>query len=597
MCAQSWKKLTLALSATAVFGCQPAPVATPSRPDHVVPALIASHWIGIRLGQDGNSRGGHFIAGHYDGGPEEKIVRGENLLRFTVNDKPPTPGKQTWFPMIRDPGAPDLQLRTDFGAYQKEVSILPNQTVRLEWKGDIHALEVQLFGKLLTKDAEETFTFGPKTFTARWTTSQTSATLDLTPMSPPSRPRRQAWITIEGSPRDQAGIDAMLSYLYRMSPTDGDASIPPFGLSSDLYFGHIFWDADIWLFPALALLSPDQARPISEHRLRRFAQAQRNFTTWLADGRPIGNGSLGPPDDKSEKVGAKFPWESSTTGKETVPGPSRFQDHISGSVLWSLQYARKLGIIDTDLRDIERGVANFYLSRSEGTKERTLRGTMSPDEFHIGDNDLYTNILAEGAIRSAYPDSDIRFKRPRDGKGFLNYDGDRGRGYKQAAGVLAIYPLQDPDVEKEADATLNRFAPGVIANGPAMTHSIHALIHARLGRAEEALQEWREGWVPYTDHPFQLYSERKGGTPRTYFTTGPGGCLQAVLYGFVGIRVDTKPQPGSLYNHPLRDGAVLSIKPNLPSAWKSIQLDGVWLNGRAYDIVVRPGQVEVKPDA
>ncbi len=45
-------------------------------------------------------------------------------------------------------------------------------------------------------------------------------------------------------------------YLQSAIHPDGGMSISPFGLSNQMYNGHVFWDADIWVFPALALLDP-----------------------------------------------------------------------------------------------------------------------------------------------------------------------------------------------------------------------------------------------------------------------------------------------------------------------------------------------------
>ena len=65
---------------------------------------------------------------------------------------------------------------------------------------------------------------------------------------------------------------------------------------------------------------------------------------------------------------------------------------------------------------------------------------MSPDENHIGDNDLYTNLLAMWLTNGRKWPATPTYKLPKDAKGFLTYDGDPVKGYKQAAAILACYP-------------------------------------------------------------------------------------------------------------------------------------------------------------
>src|SRR5690606_25073555 len=104
------------------------------------------------------------------------------------------------------------------------------------------------------------------------------------------------------------------------------------------------------------------------------------------------------------------------------------------------------------------------------------------------------------------------YKLPQDDKTFLTYDNDALRGYKQAAAVLSIYPLQYPPAEEQARAMMERFADKVTRNGPAMTDSIHAIIWARLGEKEKAYQAWHDSWKPFVKPPFMLFSEKRNSS-------------------------------------------------------------------------------------
>ncbi len=396
-------------------------------------------------------------------------------------------------------------------------------------------------------------------------------------------------VEVEGNVEDQQAIRAMLLALRTSIHPDHTERVSPMMLSNEVYFGHVFWDADIWVFPVLALLDPDRARVISEYRLGMAAQARQNALEAAKDPN-IPFGDRAPLQDA-----VMFPWESSVTGKETVPGPSRQQHHITGSVAKSLQMAADLGLVDQDsVTEVGMRAANFWLARSERMPDGKfgVRGTMSPDEFHIGDNDLYTNILAEWCIRRYRPDKAREFLRPRDATTFLTYDKDRLRTYKQAAALLAVYPLQDPAVEKEAEAVYERFHHKTIPNGPAMSDSIHSIVAARLGRKEESYAHWRASWVDFTRHPLLAFSEKRLSS-RTYFTTGAAGTLQAVLYGFGGIRIDDRPQDGSAWTKELKNGRWLSVRPNLPNQWTKLTLRGLHILGDRYTLEITSSGVTV----
>jgi hypothetical protein len=410
----------------------------------------------------------------------------------------------------------------------------------------------------------------------------------------------KAWqtdIQIDGPVEDQQFVRSALFYLRSSIHPDGKMSVSPMGLSSDLYGGHVFWDADIWVFPALALIDPERALAIPKYRTVRSRQAYQNFFKWAYDdGRPTGNGHVDTPFRSGRPYnGRKFPWESSVSGKETVPGPSKFQDHITGSVAFSMNQAAALGLLDSKSMDeIKIGSQVFYWLRSVKNQQGfwELHDTMSPDENHTGDNDLYTNLLAMWCQSGGKWPAKPTYKLPKDSQTFLTYDNDGLRGYKQAAAVLSIWPLQYPPAQAQAKAMMERFADKVTKNGPAMSDSVHALIWARLGEKEKAYAAWHASWKPFVKPPFLLFSEKRSSS-RTYFTTGAAGSLNAVLYGFAGIRIDDKKAPGAQWSTPLKNGKVLSIAPNLPKEWKKLTLKNLTILGKRYTFEIEADRVKV----
>jgi trehalose/maltose hydrolase-like predicted phosphorylase len=398
-------------------------------------------------------------------------------------------------------------------------------------------------------------------------------------------------IEIDGPVEDQQAVRSFLFYLRSAIAERERMSLSPYGLSSPTYNGHVFWDADIWVFPALALIEPEKAKAIPAYRLELRDVARANFDQWMSDGRPHANGKLGNLTLFGKVLGYKFPWESSVTGRETVPGPSKYEEHISGDVAWMLHQAASLDLCPADMAaEIVLGVGSYYGYRSPGG---IMTGVMSPDESHIGENDLYTNLLAqwcanggkwvpEGTTEFGRPR--IKFKLPQDDQTFLTYNNDALRSYKQAAAVLSIYPLQYPPAEAQAVKMMDRFADKTTPNGPAMSDSLHALIWARLGETDKAYDTWKRGWQDFVKGPFLLFSEKRK-KESTYFTTGAAGCLQTVLYGFLGFRIDSKKQAGAGWSTNLALGQVLSVKPNLPKTWKSVKFKNFTVLGRRYTLI------------
>ena len=100
----------------------------------------------------------------------------------------------------------------------------------------------------------------------------------------------QAWeslwssadIQVPGNEEIQLSARSALFHLWSNvrsgdeGPGIGDSSIAPAGLTSDSYAGQIFWDADTFMFPGLALLTPDFAQSITNYRSKNLGAAMEN---------------------------------------------------------------------------------------------------------------------------------------------------------------------------------------------------------------------------------------------------------------------------------------------------------------------------------
>lgn len=381
-------------------------------------------------------------------------------------------------------------------------------------------------------------------------------------------------IEIDGPIEDQQAVRSFLYYLRLSIHPTTNLAISPYGLSSPQYKGHVFWDADAWVFPALALIDPARAARIPAYRLGQQTRYEAN----------------------AKGHGLRVPWESAITGKEVSPPVSSPEIHVTGSVCFGLDMAAALGLAaPVRVADFCTKADAFYRSLATPTADATLelRNVGSVDESHTVDNDLYTNLLAQWLANGrTWSNRSVRYRIARDARSLTTYSGDEDRSHKQAAAILAVFPLQYPEAEKQAVDLVNRYAPITIRQGPAMTDSITALILARAGKNEEAYEKWEHSWGDFAKTPFLLFSEHRA-THETYFLTGAAGCLQTVVYGFLGFRIDSQQDAHAAWSTPLKQGKWLNVTPHLPNAWKKVRFKGLHVLGRSYTLTVAPQGVTV----
>ncbi|MGO8671206.1 MAG: glycosyl hydrolase family 65 protein [Capsulimonadaceae bacterium] len=400
-------------------------------------------------------------------------------------------------------------------------------------------------------------------------------------------------IKIDGDPEAQQVVHANMFYLLSSTYPGSDHSIPPLGLSSGVYGGHIFWDADTWMFPALIAQHPDYARSIVDYRFKTLKQAMANAK---AHGFP----------------GAEYAWESAVTGAETAPIEFAQERHITADValaawqyyLWTgdLTYLRKEGW------PILLASAQYWVKRATPGSGGTyhILDVLPPDETAGNVNDdAYTNDAARQSLLAAVRAADLvgapaeaSWSRVAAG---LHVAIDPHLGFpaeyrgmpsklmaKQADTLLVIYPLGERFDPSTAGKMLDFYQAHTIKNGPAMTASIHAVVAARLGRGADALADFRDSYRPFMRGPWDAFSEKRT-TNNVYFLTGMAGSLESVLYGFAGLSVVPAGEP--VQGHRLAGDSVASLTcdPHLPAGWGKLEVQGVRFRGHTYDVTIEPG--------
>jgi trehalose/maltose hydrolase-like predicted phosphorylase len=412
---------------------------------------------------------------------------------------------------------------------------------------------------------------------------------------------RDAEVVIEGTQearQDQLAARFSVFHLLASVADAGEAAVGARGLSGPAYSGHVFWDADVFVLPAVAALRPQAARAMLEYRIRRLPAARAAAT------------DLG-------LAGARFPWESAEDGRDVTPRSVRglggrsipvetgfHEEHIVADVAWAAaHYANRCedeAFLYGAGRDLLVDTARYWASRitvgSDGHGH--IDGVMGPDEYHqvVNDN-AYTNVMARWNLRRGaeiLSDSD----RNADGREAARWrelarrmadgwDHDRGT-YEQFAGYFDLEPLlvasvAPPQVTidivlgpdrvagsqliKQADvAMLYHLVPDEVqaeslhacleyyeprtAHGSSLSPAISSSLLARAGMPDRALELFRIASRLDLD---DLTKTTAGGV----HLAAMGGVWQALAFGFLGLRAGPE---------------ALAMDPQLPEAWSTLSL-------------------------
>jgi trehalose/maltose hydrolase-like predicted phosphorylase len=392
----------------------------------------------------------------------------------------------------------------------------------------------------------------------------------------------QSDIEIDGELSVQRAVRSALYHLYSFAREGTAYSPSPMGLSGLGYNGHVFWDTELWMYPALLILQPEMAKSLLEYRFQRLEVAKQNARN-------------------HGYQGAMFPWESDDTGQEATPvwaltGP--FQHHITGCVGFAFWKYYQVTQDKVWLR--ERGypmlkeVADFWASRAEkGTDGKYhIINVVCADEWaeNVDDN-AFTNGMAKevlayanAAARALGLPENPKWKEVAEGLVILKFpDGTtrehatyNGEPIKQADVNLLAYPLKqitDPaTIRKDLDyywKVLGDNIPGRKGDSPAMAQSIFSILNTRLGDPQKAYEQFIESFRPNEVPPFGVLAETAGGT-NPYFATAAGGMLQVVLNGFGGLDIT--------------DQGIIQLKTKLPSQIKSLTIKGVGKERKTFSV-------------
>jgi kojibiose phosphorylase len=429
-------------------------------------------------------------------------------------------------------------------------------------------------------------------------------------------------VAFDGDDRTQRGVRfCIFSLLQMANPDDPDVSVAATGLHGQGYFGHVFWDTEIFLLPFYLAVLPRAADSLLRYRGNRLDAARANAK---AAGAP----------------GAKFPWTSTSTGRDvTPPDWQRCADrqiHISGDVAWAFANHRRWtgddGFFLGAGVEVIVETARYFLSKLSGGADGRFHilDVLGPDEYHLHANDnYYTNHLArwnflaavagmeELAARdpstfgvvagrtgwsSALADrlreaaAAMAFPRTRDGvceqyEGFFDLPdiGALPRGDFNIPRVADHFYDTETQVSKQADVPMlhylfpEDFPAAVVratydyydrrcSQASSLSPSVFAIVGTRAGRDDHAYGYFQLTALLDLEN---LHMDRN--LPQGIHAACAGGTWCAAVLGFGGVSVK---------------GDTLCIDPRLPTRWSGLRFS-LRFRGRHLRVRAVPGEVTV----
>lgn len=400
---------------------------------------------------------------------------------------------------------------------------------------------------------------------------------------------RSVDVSIPDDPETELSLRFSLFHLWGLCSPDPEIAVGARGLTGSGYSGHVFWDADVFVLPALATIDPASSRAMVRYRLNRLDAARRRARS---EGRR----------------GARYPWESASSGDDVTPTAGwvgsesapiltgTLEEHITADVAWAMHHnatwCRPTGALQPAERRLLAETARYWSSRvrSDGSGVH-LDGVIGPDEYHERvDDNAFTNGMVRWNLRTAARWGDAADTERREWRRLAEevvdgYD-PTTRLYEQFRGYFDLEPLQvdefavppvaadvllgrariagsqvikQPDVlmlhvlipeDTQAGSlrpNLDYYAPRT-AQGSSLSPASMALLYARAGRPETARDLLRRS--------LRIDLDDIGGTTSAGVHIGScGGAWQAVLHGFLGARVDA---------------GTLVLDPVLPERWANL---------------------------
>ena len=250
----------------------------------------------------------------------------------------------------------------------------------------------------------------------------------------------RADIEVDGDPELQQAIRFAMFHIFQAAARNEGRAIPAKGLTGTGYDGHAFWDTETFVLPVLTFTAPDTVR---------HALAWRHSTLDAARDRA----------KQLDLAGAAFPWR--TIGGEECSGywpAGTAAFHVNADIADAVRrYILITGDEDFEERyGCELLIETARLWESLGHHDAygafRIDGVTGPDEYSaLVDNNVFTNLMAQRNLRSAY---ECTAKHPSIARR-LGVDDDERERWRAAADAMFIPFDEQAGVHAQDDSFLH----------------------------------------------------------------------------------------------------------------------------------------------
>jgi trehalose/maltose hydrolase-like predicted phosphorylase/beta-phosphoglucomutase-like phosphatase (HAD superfamily) len=440
-------------------------------------------------------------------------------------------------------------------------------------------------------------------------------------------------VAIDGDEGVQRAVRfAAYHLISAANPDDERVSVGARALTGDAYLGHVFWDTEIYLLPFYTAVWPQAARAMLMYRLHTLPAARAKAAKIGCRGALYAweSADTGVETTPEHVIAPNGERVDVLCGRLE----QHVSADIAYAV-WQYWRASADDDFLLDAgAEIVLETARFWASRAalEADGKRHIRHVIGPDEYHEDiDDNAFTNVMARWNIArgleivelldTRWPRRSIELRSRlglgeqeiedwRDAVARIETGFDAATGlYEQFAGFNALDPFdlaahadrtmpidvvigrertQASQIVKQSDvvallALLPQEFPGAVAetnfrhyeprcaHGSSLSPAMHALVAARLGDTDLALQ-YLHKITQFDPDPAAAGGVRIAGL---------GGIWQAVVLGFGGLDLTVD---------------VPSFDPQLPDRWRGLSLRACW-RGRTLALRAADGKAAATLEA
>ncbi|GKX28732.1 glycosyl hydrolase [Vallitalea longa] len=199
----------------------------------------------------------------------------------------------------------------------------------------------------------------------------------------------QSDVVVTGNEDVQTAVRFSIYHLLRSANDKDTVAIDAKAYAGEAYFGHYFWDTEVYLLPFFIYTQPEYAKKLIKYRYNTLKGAKSNAEHY-------------------GYRGAKYSWESCITGREQCSSwqYADFEVHVTADVIFGLiHYCKNTNdeefLINEGL-EMMIETARYWMERTYKKGDRYhIQGVMGPDEYLAFTNDnTFTNYMVRYTLQA-----------------------------------------------------------------------------------------------------------------------------------------------------------------------------------------------------